>query len=169
MENKNRDLKIFTCIFSGFLILVGTPLLVVAARTTYPRSVRDPFKPMYLPMFLLGFLLLTAIFFLVENGRQLLQSHKAAGADEDAGPKFVFISKKGIFTLAATILYSIAWQYLGFTISTAIFFAVVSKRLERERSWKQVIFISILFSVIIYVLFVTIFKVPFPEPLLDWI
>lgn len=82
-------------------------------------------------------------------------------------PRFIPITKNGVFTFLTTVLYGIAWQYLGFTLSTAIFFAILVKRLEPERSWKQVAFVSLLFSVLVYAVFVSIFKVPFPEPILD--
>jgi hypothetical protein len=167
MQDKNRDMKIFTCIFSALILLIGTPLLFVALTTTYPKSMKDPFKPMHLPILLLAFLLLAALLLLARNAATVLREDRARKATGEAAPRFIPITKNGVFTFLTTVLYGIAWQYLGFTLSTAIFFAILVKRLEPERSWKQVAFVSLLFSVLVYAVFVSIFKVPFPEPILD--
>lgn len=169
MRDKNRNLKIFTCAFCILIIAICIPLLIIAVTTSYPASLKDTFKPMYLPIFLLGFLTLTALFFLISTGLQLLRDSKAARADGETPEKFVPITSSGVFAFIATILYALAWQYIGFTISTAIFFALASKRFEPERPWKQVVPVSILFAVVVYVVFVIVFNVPFPEPILNGI
>lgn len=166
MEQK-RNRRVFTCIASAIMAAFSGPLFWIAITARYPRAIRDPFKPLYFPAGILAFILVASLVLLIFNLRGLGIERRLREKLGEAIGKFTLITNKAFTTLVATVVYAFLWREIGFSISTMIFMALISKKLEPDRPWKQVIPVSIGTAVVVYILFSLVFKVPFPEPLLN--
>ena len=164
---KKRDRRIFTCIASVILLGFSSPLLWVALTTRYPRAVRDPFKPLYFPAGVLTFILIACTVLLCYNLYRIIRERQERTRKGESIGNFKFITNKALITFIVTVVYALTWRVAGFSVSTAVFMALISKKLEPERPWRQTIVVSVAAAAVIYILFTFVFKVPFPEPLLD--
>lgn len=82
---------------------------------------------------------------------------------------FQFPDKRILYTLGMIILYAIGWNSIGFTISTILLVTCESKILKKDFSWKASIFVAILAVIIVNTIFVVMFKIDLPEPILNMI
>ena len=162
-----RNMRVFTCITSGFLILLSSPLLWIALTTKYPRAVRDAIKPMYFPAAALAFIIVACLILFAYNLFMIAKEKRLRILAGVTLEKFTFISPKALITIVGTVIYALLWNVLGFSISSMLFMACISKVIEPERPLKQIIPVSIISSLCIYLLFTFVFRVPFPEPIVN--
>jgi hypothetical protein len=120
---------------------------------------------------MLGFIIVTCAALLPINIVKMVKGRRDRIKAGESIKKFIIATPNAVIVMAATIIFALAWRVIGFTLSTAIFVALVSQKLEPERSWKQVIPVSVGLALVVFFLFVLIFKVPFPDrimgPIMD--
>ena len=69
--------------------------------------------------------------------------------------------------LAATVIYGIVFEWLGFLLSTVLFMAFLLRSIEAKR-WIVVAFVAITSSILAYVLFEVLLKSRLPKGLLGF-
>ena len=162
-----REQQIFSCICCAIFLAASIPLFYISVTFNYPRAITKVIKPFHFPAVILGVIIVLSAAILILNAYKLWQNHLLLKKSREQQEKFQFITKNGLFTLVATILYGLSWGTLGFSISTFIFFTVVAKWLGRTRSSIEIVIVSFSYTFIVYALFVMLFRVPFPEPILS--
>jgi hypothetical protein len=122
---------------------------------------------------MLGFIIAVCSALLPINIVKLVRGRRERIKAGESIKNFIIATPNAVIVMAATIIFALAWRLIGFTLSTAIFVTLVSKKLEPERSWKQVILVGIGVALVVFFLFVLVFKVPFPDrimgPIMDLI
>lgn len=74
--------------------------------------------------------------------------------------------KKSVITYCLLVVYALLWNVIGFSLSTVIYFSLQTKVMDKERSWMQIILISVVFTAGLVLLFSTLFNVKLPEPII---
>ena len=88
---------------------------------------------------------------------------------EEAALKQPFMQREVAITLALIIAYAVCWNIIGFGLSSFLFFVAESIVLDRERPIWQALLLGVIMTAVIYFAFGFVFRVSFPEPLLDLI
>lgn len=89
--------------------------------------------------------------------------------DEEEKGQYVFqrLDKRVIITIGMIIAYAISWNILGFSLSTLLFVTLEAKILKKETPWFKGILVALAAVVLIYGIFVKLFAISLPEPLLN--
>ena len=156
-----RTKKINELIISIFLILftIWMYYLALTAKGITGAGRRTGLSSFALPKV---FLVILFIFAAIQLIRTMIWFTKNRNKSD---PVFMFENKIP-YTYLALIIYAILWKYIGFTLSTFIIFCIVSKLLESERTWKQVLLLTTLFTIGSYLIFGVFFQIPLYEPFL---
>ena len=174
-KEKERDKRIFTIICCSFFVLAAVPVFIVSVTSKYPPMLvpERAFKPHYVPSAMLAVVISVSVGLLIVNTVKLIRARSNRIKVGESIKKFIVATPNAILAMAGAILYAIAWRLIGFTLSTIIFIALLSKKLEPERPWKQVIPVAIGLGLFVFFLFVIVFKVFFPDrimrPIMDFI
>ena len=172
---KERDKRLFTIICCVFFILAGVPLLIIAINTKYPPLIvpARAFQPLYVPIAMLIVILSISTGLLILNIIKMIKTRSELIRAGESLKKFIIATPNEIIVFAGAVLYVIMWNIIGFTLSTIIYVALISKRLESERPWRQVIPVAIGLGLFVFLLFTVVFKVFFPDrimrPIMDFI
>ncbi len=86
-----------------------------------------------------------------------------------SGERINLLPKPVALTLAAVVVYALLWNVIGFTLSTILFLATETKIVNSDIPLKKGVLVAVIGTAIILVIFVYLFKMNFPEPLLDWV
>jgi hypothetical protein len=146
---------------SAFFLLFSVFMLVVAYTTIIPTGIshRATISPMAFPkvVLLVLFAFSTASFvrssFVFQKKLTYLKNEKVHFFDGKIPVMFV-----------ALLAYIVLWFTIGFTFSTFIVFGFVVKYLDSAVRWRNVILITLAFTIGIFILFVLVFKIPFYDP-----
>ena len=84
-------------------------------------------------------------------------------------PKAAAFDKKVVLTAVLFCIYAALWNVIGFSLSSVIYFFIQTKLLDKKKPTLHVALISVLLVAVIDLLFVFVFKIHFPEPLLTLI
>lgn len=109
-----------------------------------------------LPCFLLGVMCILSISIIVKG----MRATKAA----EAGSKFSYSYtikdvKEPLIAYAVCLAYLALFWWLGFFASTPIFLIVLMRYLKAG-SWKKIILITVVYTVILYIVFVPVLGLP---------
>lgn len=158
-----RNSKIFELSVSILLFCFAGYLIHVANSTGLPAS--DGMASMDFPraifvaiMLLLLYVIVTSILWFVKHPRSA-----------ETGEKVPMMKKKAVLTFIFICIYAALWKVIGFSISTFIFFTVESHMLDNKRPLRVALLIALVTTVLMLLIFGTLFKVQFPEPILELI
>ena len=83
--------------------------------------------------------------------------------------EFKKLDKRVLIMLAMIIVYAVLWEVIGFCLSSILFVTASSLLLRKNCGWVKALIVGIGSTVILYFVFGYLFKVDFPEPLLELI
>lgn len=110
------------------------------------------------------------ITFLISIIKIFSNVYAAGKAKNDASAKYPEKTDIKVYiTLAAVIAYAICWEIIGFSASTVVFVAAVSHLLRPSCSWLKCLAVALAVAIFMNVVFGVLFKVDFPEPLLEYL
>jgi len=158
-----RNARVFELSVSIFLFALSGYLFYVALTTGRPAS--GGMSSMDFPKAILAVMMLASA---VLIGRAVLWFIKnpKGSSKEAAAP---LLPKKAVLTFALICVYAMLWKVLGFFLSSFFFFTVEAKMLDNERPLPMVTLIGFSAAVLMVLVFGVMFKVQFPEPLLELI
>ncbi len=151
-------------------ILAATIYLQYVAYTTKVRTNVQGMQSMDFPKIILYLLIILCLFILITGIRKLVKFRrleKAQNQGQETVDKPPMIHKKIILSTGLIIAYAIAWNIIGFILSSIAFFYVESRVLDNEKPWWQVLLLSLGYTAIVYVVFGLAFRVSFPEPIFE--
>lgn len=165
----DKDKRIFEIFVSGFLLAFTLFLLYTSFTTSSKITVVEGLTSMAFPRAILYVQAVFCLFVLGNSTKAYLQEKKdrepvTENKKQDKRP---LINNKVLFSLVLMIIYVLLWDYLGFILSTILFFTVEAKMLDIEKPlWKCILF-GLLVAGFSYIVFGVIFQVSFPEPLFE--
>lgn len=86
---------------------------------------------------------------------------------QDVQPEIPDQVRRPVSILIALLLYALVLDWLGFVVSTALFFLGTSVILGWRR-WVVGMGVSVAFSVLVYITFTRVLAVPLPQGILPW-
>ncbi|HHV64989.1 MAG TPA: tripartite tricarboxylate transporter TctB family protein [Peptococcaceae bacterium] len=164
----DKDKKFFEVVVSAFLLAL-TVFLLYISYTSPSTFVADGLASMDFPKSVFYIQAVLCLIVLVNSVKKYLLCIKEERSTQvsDKVAKTPLINSKVLISIILIIIYVFLWDYLGFILSSFIFFTVESRILDKEKAlWKCVI-IGLLVALLSYVIFGILFQVSFPEPLLD--
>ncbi|GEM_PF-2017755 len=163
MNEKERETRFFELIVTLLFLAFSVVMLIVAYTTQKPTNrVVNVMKAMTFPKIILTIMLLGSLFVLANT---LYWFYKNRG---HALPDFKkLITKKTAVTYVMILAYIFGWEYLGFFISTFLFFAVESKLMNMKQPVSRIVLIALVFTIATNLVFKTGFQMFFPEPIYD--
>lgn len=161
-----RKTKIYELITGIFLLAADLFLLHTAHTAKYSMGAYagTELSPMWFPKLILYGLL---IFTLIGLGFCLSWFWRHRRDKHSPIVFFELFHKKSVITYGLMIAYALLWKFVGFSLSTFLFFGVQAKVMDKERPIGQLAVISLVFTVGLNVVFSTLFHVNFPEPLFN--
>lgn len=146
-----------------FLAILVTVLLVISYQPQrYLVTTGNNMGPFVFPRIIL-YLFLALLAF---DGVRLAGILKR-GAKNQTGEKVNLLPKPVVLTLASVIVYAFLWNAIGFTLSTVLFLTIETKIVNNDVPFKNGLLVAIISTVILTIVFVILFKMEFPEPILD--
>jgi hypothetical protein len=155
--------KFFEFVVSLFLMCVSIYLLYIANTSKFFLSSEShEFSPMWFPKIILTtlFAMSCVIFCLSIHSFYRHKIDKKINLSV-----FDLFHKKSILTFFLILCYALLWWLIGFSISTFIYFILQTKAVDKERSLKQIVLVSVLFTMGLFVVFSLMFRVNFSEPI----
>ena len=152
-----------THIYEGIVlvILIATfSYLLYVAGNAKVGYVASGISSMGFPTVIFSLILMLCAFKLVGNIRWQLKNRQT----ENTSPK---VDRRVYYTLGLIVLYAALWNIIGFCLSTFLFFTVQAQVLKPKNSWLRSGIVGLSATIVMYFIFGVLFKVYFPEPLLD--
>lgn len=140
------------------IFIAGFSFLLYIARTSPSYAFGNDVASMTFPSAILGLMILLCVIKLVMN---YMSKDKSSDDAVQSTPYKIYI------LLCAIIAYAFLWNGLGFSLSTAIFAAAMSKMLRPTCSWKKVCIVAVAVAIFMNLVFGVLFGVDFPEPILE--
>ncbi|MGI6028679.1 MAG: tripartite tricarboxylate transporter TctB family protein [Candidatus Heteroscillospira sp.] len=160
-NNKQRNNKILELAVSVFFILVSIYMIYVAQTTGMPTT-DGSMSSMAFPRAMYIVIILLCTYLVVMNLMWFKKNPKDPNAE-----KVSFIPRKSVLTFIFICVYAALWNVIGFTASTLLFFLAEAYMLDRKRPFWLTLLIAVCACVLMYVVFGMMFKVAFPDPLMD--
>lgn len=148
---KKRDF-----VFS-FVATALSIILLLQAYTYSPESSS-------FPKFLLGFMLICSTYLLIKNILGKVSSDSLDATNKEASELIASV-KVALCVIGSTVAYALAIQYIGYFVSTTIFFLSIMIVYGKNAIWLSVV-TSATFMLIMYVLFIWFLGMRLPKGLL---
>jgi putative tricarboxylic transport membrane protein len=146
-------------------------LYTIAAIVMPKAAIGNPMAPKIFPLVLgIGLTVLGVLYTLKEY--KIWQAEVAAGTIKKITPEKQEVENKTNklikLTAAAGIGYAAVFEHLGYVISTILFIGIVMFALNGKKKWKTCVIVSVVFSVVVYLIFSNLLAIPLPKiPILD--
>lgn len=163
MERNKRKFQLF----ASLLFLALFAFFLYTAYHTPAIPVSRGMASMDFPKFLLIVMLCLSAIQLVRT--IIWFAKNRPDAKTDAESKEPIIAGKAIITAVLICIYALLWNVIGFSLSTFVYFIVQTKVLDSKKALWRIALVSLIAVVAMNVIFVAIFRVSFPEPLLTLI
>ncbi len=148
------------------LFAVGSSALLIYIQANRTQRRYEGLSPMSFPKVILGLILVLSLIELVLELRSLKKAGGLKGITEKG---LAIVPIPALVAIVTMVLYVVFWNIIGFTLSTAIYVAAIGKYLRRSRPIWECILVGIGFALLMYFLFVRLFAVMLPDPLVDLI
>lgn len=148
------------------IIFVLTLLFFYIACTTKVKAVAGGIGPMDFPKIILGIQLLLLLITVFHMTAGIRKSEKMPLKEEKAS-KEPLVDKRVALSIAAILIYIICWNFLGFCLSSFLFFSYEAHLLDKEDKLWKILVLGLVATTLIYLVFGIGFKVSFPEPLAE--
>lgn len=150
-------------------LLAATGYLQSVAYTTKVRTNVQGMQSMTFPKILFYIQMALCAFVLISGLLKLqkLKKQQQEKSGETVQAKTPLIHQKILISVGLIVLYAIAWEFIGFCLSTVIFFFTESIVLDREKPWWHILLLALGYTALIYSVFHLGFGVAFPEPLFE--
>lgn len=165
MKAMQRNSKIFELGVSIMLFCLAGFLIYVANTTGMPAS--DGMSSMDFPRGIFVVMMILCAYVGVNSVFWFMKHPKTA--EESSKPKEPMVKRKAVLTFIFICIYALLWNVIGFSLSTFVFFTVESRMLDSKRPLKWAIIIGLGAMVLMYLVFGVLFKVQFPEPILEMV
>ncbi|WP_321992769.1 tripartite tricarboxylate transporter TctB family protein [Marispirochaeta aestuarii] len=134
-------------------------LLMFAVALDFPRPQVSGLSPRVFPQFVAVCTMIFSAMLIVKNVRLL--AGKDTVVQEKKKPDSQFAVRFGVFS-AAGILYVLLIDKIGYLIATPILIAATMLLFNEKRRYR-VLLVSVLTTLILYMLFRMVFRVPLPR------
>jgi len=162
---KERTQKIYEVIVSLFLIAASIFMLLSAnesSKTAWTTTTNE-LSTWWFPRVILSVMIVMSAGVLFIALRWLYRHRK----DGQKAGLWDMFHKKSVLTFLCMTGYAVLWRVAGFSIGTFVYFITQTKLLDPSRSLKQIAVASLLFTALLMVVFSSMFRVSFNEPVLD--
>lgn len=153
----DKSLAYITILFSAFFLIFSLQL---------PFGNLNNIEAGGWPSVILMLLLIMGVILLVKTIYQERQEKKVLtdgnNEKEQLGREAVNTSKKHLIIAAILLVYIFGIKYLGFSLATPIFIAVLAFTLGMK-SWIKLLFISLISTACFTYLFAVVLGIPFPR------
>ncbi len=140
-------------VITGFCTILIAGFLWLLSRNIPLQDLKAGLGPAFFPYLLLIALTVLGIIYLIFNLFFIKDIHK----ERKVNHRYYWVT---IAISGLLIVYAILFKYAGFIISTFLF--LVFSMIILKVKWLSAIFISILATSGLYLIFITVFKVPLP-------
>lgn len=167
MTNEVKETKFFELILALFFCCFSSFMLYTAFKSQKSlNQMVKVIKAMTMPKIILTIMLAISLYVLGVTVFWYIKNRDVG----NIWPDFLHLfTKKTVFTFVLVVLYACSWKYLGFSISTFLYFTAQSKLIKPGRTIRKTLLISGIFTAAAYLLFSVGFHMFFPEPILDLI
>ncbi len=162
MSRNERILRLFLPLLFS---LASAALLIYIQATKTQRRFEGP-SPMSFPRVILWLILILSVAELILEFYRLA---KAGGWKGITGKGLSIVPIPALIAVVTLVVYVLLWNVIGFTLSTAIYVGGVGKYLRKKRPIWECALVGIGFALLMYFLFVRLFAVMLPDPLVDLI
>lgn len=162
---KEQTQKIYEVVVSIFMIGASVFMLHNAneASKTAWTTTTNELSTWWFPRLILITMIIMSLGVLFFAMRWLYR-HRESG--QRAG-LWDMLHKKSVITFFLMVGYALLWRFAGFSLGTFVYFAAQTKVLDPARSLKQILLVSLAFTALLVVVFSTLFRVSFNEPLVE--
>lgn len=134
-------------------------------------SVGSPSAPAIFPMMCGAALFVGGIWLMVSERKKEKQGEQTVGKLEVRFRGFRamrFENRMIAISVLAALLYALAFNSLGYVLSTIIFLSILLFALNGRKKWKTNLIVAAVFSIAVYVIFTQFLFIPLPTlPFLD--
>ena len=156
MSNKQRNLltSVIFLIFGAFMLMQSLAV---------PHKIPSDVGSGYVPAFI-------AICLLVVAGAKLIITLMNRDPADNAAKKSEWSTKGGIVTMVIMLAYMVAFEPVGFILSSIVFLFALMNWFANNENRKPVLFaiISILLPIAVDALFVFVIKMPLPKGIIGF-
>lgn len=143
------------------ILAVYSFLMYTAVITKSDYSVNGN-GPMDFPKWMIGAMIVLCAGRLADNVLWWSRNRATTQAAEK-------VDRRIYFMMVLIVIYAALWNVLGFCLSTFAFVMLSAQVLKPSNSWLKSALVGLLVTVVVYVVFGMLFRVNFPEPILDLI
>lgn len=174
MSKTARVYELITCLVLAIYSLVMIAYAQLNPVTAKVRGMKSYTFPVGVYALMLGICIILIIKNLVNEVRikkvfSTLTLHERRQLRAEEKEQYVFepLDRRVIITTALIIAYAAAWNLVGFSLATMAFVTVTAKVLRPATKLETCILVAIATTILIHVVFVKLFAISLPEPLLS--
>ena len=151
MTNEVKETKFFELILALFFCCFSSFMLYTAFKSQKSlNQMVKVIKAMTMPKIILTIMLAISLYVLGVTVFWYIKNRDVG----NIWPDFLHLfTKKTVFTFVLVVLYACSWKYLGFSISTFLYFTAQSKLIKPGRTIRKTLLISGIFTAAAYLLF----------------
>lgn len=149
------------------IIMIVSVIMLVSAYTTKSYISTDGMASMDFPKVVLWMIMGLCTIVLIQSILDIIKNTKREKEVKKADGEFLHIPIKVLLIIALIIIYSLLWNFIGFTLSTLLLIVAVLFVLNHSKFTLKRFIISLVFSVGMYLLFAKAFAVPIPDILME--
>lgn len=162
----SRNERIIRLCIPVLFVALSIFLLGQIHATENTERVYQGLSPFSVPRVIIWLILAMSVVDIVKDVAALI---KNGGFGKDAEKGEAIVPLPALIAVVTLAVYVFLWKYIGFTLSTAIYVAGIGKYLRRNRPWWECAIVGVVFAIAMYLLFVELFAVMLPDPLVDLI
>lgn len=165
MKKLSKKINANESLMGLVVAIVGAVYMVLTLMLKDARVGSDPMAPKYFPLMISAMFIVLGLFFFLKTGPTHVKESvgnikKAIGEEPD-------IYKTIALTSINAVVYGLLFKKIGYVLSTVLFLEVMLY-LTRGKKWIPNTIVSVVFSVVIYVVFSKLLGVILPPmPFLD--
>ncbi|MGI6128620.1 MAG: tripartite tricarboxylate transporter TctB family protein [bacterium] len=174
MNKTARVYELLACVVLAIYSLVMIIHAYLNPVTTKVTGLKSYTFPVATYAIMLGICIILIVLNLVKE-RQInktlctMSKDERSQMDDKKREQYLFqrLDKRVVITIGMIIAYAVGWNILGFSLSTLLFVTLEAKILNKGTSWASCFLVALVAVVLVYGIFVKLFAISLPEPLLN--
>lgn len=169
----NREDKIIQIISTVVLTIADIFILVYMYMTPYSIEFIS-LGPYAFPRGVLIIILILSVYHLIKGIRDFGDLGRNTGItdnnekDNEQAKEWI-VPLPAVVCMVSLVVYFVAWNIIGFSLSTIVYLTIIPKILNREEKIYKCLVIAVVITLIIDLLFVFGFGINLPDRVLDYL
>ncbi len=145
---------------TGLISIVFGSLYIISIYNTPKANFGNPYDPLYFPYGIAFLFIFLGIALIIKGGiKPSIEAIKSLIGEDETKKKN---RRMVLYTCLASVAYAISFEHIGYVLSTTIFMLIVLFLTSGLKSWKLSLSISLIISVVIYILFSKLLGISLP-------